>query len=85
MWTPIKITELYDEILKGEKELQGELFNFWELIKIYPEKWEEKEYGSEGGGFWVVAICGRRVIWYNDIEGGFNISNYSQYGIIDEY
>lgn len=55
------------------------------MIRIEPEKWEEKEYGEEGGGFWVVGICGRRVIWYNDIEEGFNISTYHTYGQIDEY
>jgi hypothetical protein len=59
--------------------------NFWKLIKIIPEKWQEKQYGKEGGGFWVVAICGNRVIWYNDIEDGFNISRYHTYGEIDEY
>ena len=85
MWTPILETELYDEILKTETLLNGDLWNFWRLIKIGPEKWEEDEYGKEGDGFWVVAICGRRIIWYNDIEDGFNISTYSTYGRIDEY
>lgn len=85
MWTPILETELYDEILKTETLLNGDLWNFWQLIQIYPEKWIEEAYGKEGGGFWVVAICGRRIIWYNDIEDGFNISRYSTYGRIDEY
>ena len=25
------------------------------------------------GGFWVVAIVGRNVIWYNDVEEGFDL------------
>jgi hypothetical protein len=45
----------------------------------------ERDFGDEGGGFWVVAILGHKVIWYNDIEGGFNTSTYKKYGQIDEY
>ncbi len=84
-WKPIKLSELYDEILKTESDLNGDLWNFWQLIKIDPEKWLEPQFGNEGGGFWVVAICGRKVIWYNDIEEGFNISDYNKYGQINGY
>ncbi len=84
-WTPITELELYDEIQKTETDLNGDLWNFWQLIKISPEKWEEKKFGIEGGGFWVVALCGRKVIWYNDIEEGFNISEYDKYGQIKGY
>ena len=55
------------------------------VIKINPEKWTEPDYGSEGGGFWVVGICGKKVIWFNDIEDGFNISDYNEYGKIEGY
>ena len=41
--------------------------------------------GRRGPGLWVVAIVGRTVIWYNDIEEGFNRSRYSAYGTIDDY
>lgn len=85
MWEPIPFEALYDMILAFEKEEQGELYNLWEIIKITPQKWQEPGYGDEGGGFWVVAIAGERVIWYNDIEEGFNISRYKTYGTIAEY
>ncbi|MCS3532058.1 hypothetical protein [Chryseobacterium sp. JUb7] len=85
IWTPIPIEELDNLIQKNQTELHGQFWNFWQLIKINPVKWQEEEYGDEGGGFWVVAICGTKVIWYNDIEEGFNISNYTQWGKIDEY
>ena len=84
-WKPITELELYDEIQKTELDLNGELSNFWELIRINPSKWQEPTYGTEGNGFWVVAICGKHIIWYNDIEEGFNISTYSIYGEINEY
>jgi len=85
MWTPISYDELSNQILEFEKTQTGELQNFWFAIKISPEKWKEETYGTEGGGFWVVALIGKLVIWYNDIEEGFNISKYSDYGIISEY
>lgn len=84
-WKPISLSELNEQIQKTEGELSGELWNFWQLIKTDPTKWAEKAYGDEGGGFWVVAICGTKVIWYNDIEEGFNISDYKTFGQIEEY
>lgn len=84
-WQPISLEELYDQIYKTENNLGGEVSNFWELIKIDPEKWKENSYGQEGNGFWVVAICGKKVIWFNDIEEGFNISNYKTFGEIADY
>lgn len=84
-WEPISLIELYEEIQKTAMELQGELWNFWQLIQITPAKWQEPEYGDEGGGFWVVAICGTKIIWYNDIEDGFNISDYKIYGKFEDY
>jgi hypothetical protein len=84
-WTPITIEKVYDLILETEKELNGDLLNFWKLIKIYPEKWSEETYGKEGNGFWVVGLIGKKVIYYNDIEEGFNISDYKSYGTIENY
>lgn len=84
-WTPISIEEIYDKIHNLEKDSYGELFNFWQLIKIDPTKWIEKQFGEEGGGFWAVAVCGTKVIWFNDIEDGFNISDYKTYGQIEVY
>jgi hypothetical protein len=57
----------------------------WETIRISPEKWQQHQFGDQGGGFWVVAILGGTVVWYNDIEGGFNRSRFTRYGEIDEY
>ena len=84
-WEPITIQELQKEITKSINDLNDETFGFWQSIKIAPEKWIEKEFGNEGGGFWVVAIYNNYVIWYNDIEEGFNISEFNQKGHILEY
>jgi len=79
-WKPITELELLDVIQSTETELNGEYWNFWQLVKTNPKKWDEETYGKAGGGFWVVAICGQKVIWYNDIEEGFNISDYKEFG-----
>ena len=84
-WTPTTIEEINDLITSTEKELKGDVLNFWGLVKIYPEKWHEETYGREGNGFWTVALIGNKVIYYNDIEEGFNISDYKIYGTIDNY
>jgi len=57
----------------------------WEVIKVMPHKWTQDPWGNEGEGFWVVAIIGGSVLWYNDIEDGFNISSYKTMGTIQEY
>ena len=41
--------------------------------------------GDLGGGFWVVAIIGQKCIYYNDIEDGFNESEFEETGQIGEY
>lgn len=84
-WTPISSAELNIEIQKTEKDLKGEIAEFWKSVKIKPVKWNEKEYGTEGGGFWIVAIFSGKVIWYNDIEEGFKISEFEKLGEISEY
>jgi len=57
----------------------------WTRIRIEPAKWRCSPWGDEGDGFWAVAIEGDRVLWFNDIEGGFNRSPFSERGVIDEY
>lgn len=85
MWASIPFDELYDMIIATENRIMGDEAGFWKLIKIIPEKWQHKHYDKSADGFWVVAICGYRVIWYNDIEGGFGVSEYQKYGEVDEY
>ena len=57
----------------------------WDVVQIVPEKWKQDPWGNLGGGFWAVGIIGKKVIYYNDIEDGFNRSVFSIYGKIDEY
>ncbi|MCC9033892.1 hypothetical protein NAL32_06855 [Chryseobacterium sp. Ch-15] len=85
IWEPITFEELSLEISKGEKEMSSENFQFWNEIKFTPIKWAEQEFGDEGGGFWAVAKYKNFVLYYNDIEEGFNISEFENEGKIKEY
>lgn len=84
-WTPLSEASLWDKINAAEYRMDSEQKRLWNLIRIPPQKWSQGPYGTEGGGFWVVAILGSLVVWYNDIEEGFNCSSYSQFGVINDY
>lgn len=84
-WTPLPIFELTKLIESEVSKMTNEQLSIWNQIAVAPEKWEEDEYGGEGGGFWIVAVDGNEVIWYNDIEEGFNLSTFSIRGRINEY
>ncbi len=87
MWSPVtkNIIEKNIEWCNDILSLRPDCLRFWEYIRIPPEKWIEQTVGNDGGGFWVVAILGKRVIYYNDIEEGFNLSPFTKYGEINEY
>ena len=84
-WTAQSEADLIAEINASWRRMTLPQRRFWEFIRIDPEKWPLPPYGDEGGGFWVVALVGRTVVWFNDIEDGFQRSHYSQYGHIEEY
>jgi hypothetical protein len=84
-WQPISREALQGEVSGGVGRMSPEQRRLWDAVSITPEKWQQEPYGKEGGGFWVVALLGPNVVWYNDIEEGFNCSRYSNYGTIDEY
>lgn len=84
-WTPITELEIWDAINESYERMSLEQRRIWEVIKIQPVKWKQDPYGDEGKGFWVVALIGNTVIWFNDIEDGFNRSSFKEYGKIEEY
>lgn len=74
-WEPISEANLWSKIISAEGRMSPQILRLWEAIKVPPQKWAEQTYGTVGGGFWVVAIIGNKVIWFNDIEDGFNCSS----------
>ena len=84
-WERISEVALREMLDSAHTRMSIRQARLWDAIRIQPEKWAQDPWGVEGGGFWVVAIIGNTVIWYNDIEEGFNTSNYERYGVINEY
>lgn len=84
-WEPISEAELWDRINSACERMTSEQSRVWEIIRIQPHKWAEHSYGSLGGGFWVVALIGSSVVWFNDIEDGFNQFEYADFGKFSEY
>ncbi len=84
-WKPFTELDLWDEINASWCRMTPPQRILWERIRIEPVKWSEASYGDERGGFWVVGLIGNTVIWYNDIEEGFNRSSYTKHGVIDQY
>lgn len=84
-WQPLSESNLWDLLNAAEQRMSPEIARFWEAIRISPEKWKQEPWGREGDGFWVVAVIGNRVVWYNDIEEGFNHSARLSFGEIGEY
>lgn len=84
-WLPITHQELLTDLEANEKRMDAKATELWSKISITPKKWEELEMGEEGKGFYVVAIIEDWIIWYNDIEDGYNLSQFKEYGHIPEY
>ncbi|WP_226578850.1 hypothetical protein [Acuticoccus sediminis] len=84
-WHPMSSADLSAEIDRAIDALSLPERQFWEAIKVEPQKWRCPPWGDAGGGFWVVGLFGQSVIWYNDIEDGFNCSRYTTHGTIGEY
>jgi len=84
-WQPISEGALRRRVAQGVARMSPAQRRLWDAIRIEPQKWELHPYGDAGNGFWVVAIIGQTVVWYNDNEDGFNRSRYSTYGQIEDY
>ena len=82
---PVKELKIWEMMNDAESRMTSRQQRFFEMVRIAPEKWSQTPYGDHTGGFWVVGLLGRTVIWYNEVEHGFNSSRYSSYGTIDEY
>lgn len=84
-WEPISEAALWDLINAAEQRMSVQQARLWEVVRIPPQKWAEPSYGQTGGGFWAVAVIGATVVWFNDLEHGFNRSRYATFGTIDGF
>lgn len=84
-WQPITEAHLQGILNDAGDRMTDEQRILWEAVRVAPTKWHLTPWGDQGNGFWVVGVIGNSVLWYNDIEGGFNLSKYAAFGAIDEY
>jgi len=73
-WRPLTHDELQSILERELAECSDEQRGYFKTVAFEPVKWSQSPYGDEGGGFWAVAAEDNRVLWYNDIEDGFNVS-----------
>ena len=83
-WTPLSRQELDERIAADLADCSDEARSYFQTVAVEPNKWQQSPYGDEGGGFWVIAIDHDRVLWYNDIEDGFNVSRFTSRGTIPD-
>jgi hypothetical protein len=74
--------ELIEIIEKEKLELDKKESEGWKKVEIVPKLWKVR---NKSYFMWVVGIKGNRVIFYNEIKEGFNISTYHLEGIINKY
>jgi hypothetical protein len=84
-WQPLGREELEQLMSAGLSEADDPVRAAWQRIRIEPERWQCSPWGDLAGGFWAVAVTGGVVIWFNDIEEGFNASPFRERGVIGEY
>jgi hypothetical protein len=85
MSVPPSREELDSVIASALAQYDDDVRAEWDRIHVEPQKWRCSPWGDEAGGFWAVAVDDDQVLWFNDIEEGFNWSRYTSHGTIDEY
>ena len=83
-WKPMDERELDALVAANLADCPEHERQLFARFRVPARKWQLSPWGDEGGGFWVVAVHRDRVLWYNDIEEGFNVSKYEVAGQIPE-
>jgi hypothetical protein len=83
-WKPISLANLEALIASDLAACTDEQRAWVARVAFPPEKWSQSPWGDLGGGFWALAVNEDRVLWYNDIEDGFNVSRFTRRGEIPE-
>lgn len=78
---PISLTELENEINQSIIKMTKYENEFWSSISISPCKWKYIDENNRTNKVWVFAIFDDQIIWYDDVEEGFNVSNFEEPGV----
>ena len=82
---PILMEKINNIIINDELKMENEDLKIWNSIKVDLIKWDINNHGKPYDEFWIAGLIGKNVLWYNDIEDGWNISTWNTYGTINEY
>ena len=81
-WGPISREDLDELVANQLGAATPDERALFARMAVPPTKWRLSPWGDLGGGFWVLAVMEDRVLWYNDIEDGFNVSRFAVPGTI---
>jgi len=81
-WSPLTREELETLVERELADCSDDQRAYFKSVAFEPTKWSQSPYGDDGAGFWAVAADDHRVLWYNDIEEGFNVSTFTERGTI---
>jgi hypothetical protein len=56
----------------------------WDRIRIKPAQWRQAQYPGDEL-VWVVAVMGRRCLYFNHVEGGWGWGRFDVWGDVSEY
>ena len=74
------ITESEDELSRIDRRA----VNLWEKIAITPERWKQAQY-SDNELVWVIAILGKRCLYFNYVESGWGWGEFENWGCIGSF
>src|SRR5205085_2560933 len=77
----VSATELDQIIQRDLAACSDEQRAFFRGVAFQPTRWRQSRWGDQSGGFWAVAAHEDRVLWYNEIEDGFNVSRFTTWGL----
>jgi len=84
MWQPLSEVDLWDKLNQARDRMT------MDQRRVGNHPHSAGEVGASairkpGWRLLVVGLIGRKVVWYNDIEEGFNRPGYDRYGTISDY
>jgi len=82
---PLTLRELESMIAEGLVGVDDAVCDAWEAMRISPVRWQCSPWGDDRDGLWVIAEHDGMVVYYNEVEGGFNTSPFAERGVIAEY
>jgi hypothetical protein len=81
-WDTIGLEEIQHIVAEQLANATDEEKAFFARTAVPLSRWQLSPWGDQSGGFWVVAVSDDRVLWFNDIEDGFNVSRFTVSGRI---